>query len=113
EVILSAEQLVDATGREQLTALGLDSDRYFDRFRRLAQLAAALHDLGKANDHFQRMLAGDQKPQGLRHEWVSLLMVRGRLRDWLTTKVAPRDVELALWAVAGYHPKFGRGVSTQ
>src|SRR5262245_51196870 len=40
-------------------------------------------------------------------------MVRGRLRDWLTTKVAPRDVELALWAVAGYHPKFGRGVSTQ
>ena len=41
EVILAAEELVDATGRDQLVALGLSADECFDRFHRLARLAAA------------------------------------------------------------------------
>ena len=40
EVLLAAEQLVDATGRDQLAALGIDAEVHFTRFRELARLAA-------------------------------------------------------------------------
>ena len=33
---------------------------------------ALLHDLGKANGQFQRMVRGDKPIQALRHEWISL-----------------------------------------
>ena len=49
-----------------------------------------LHDLGKANDQFQAMVRHRRKePQGLRHEWVSLLMVEeSNLYEWLLPAVA-------------------------
>ena len=58
------------------------------------------------------MLANPRDLQGLRHEWVSLRMVRERLMDWLGTKFSREDIELVLWAVAGHHPKYGRSAPT-
>jgi CRISPR-associated endonuclease/helicase Cas3 len=72
-------------------------------------LGAAVHDLGKANDHFQGMIYGSRdvrtQPQGLRHEWVTVLMLR-HLRDWLLPAVGASDTDFAVveWAVAGHHP---------
>src|SRR5262245_28561878 len=54
----AAGQVVDATGEDQLKALRLEPGRYLERFRRIVLLAAATHDLGKANDHFQGMIHG-------------------------------------------------------
>ena len=78
------------------------------RFRREIKVAALLHDLGKANSHFQEMVYDPGRPriQGLRHESVSFLIAR-ELSAWVKTALThPHSAELVLWAVAGHHRKF-------
>lgn len=112
EVHHAAKQVLDATADGQLTALGLDTAAYCDRLRRVVLLAAALHDLGKANDHFQSMVRYRRKePQGLRHEWVSLLMTEEpNLRRWLLPALADNETDFLItaWAITGHHPAYGR-----
>jgi CRISPR-associated endonuclease/helicase Cas3 len=108
QVLGAGDQLMVATGKSQLHALGLDPANHLDRFRNLVRLAAVLHDLGKANSHFQEMVRKSRKAQGLRHEWVSVLMVIGKLQSWLEQVFSQEDVRLALWAVAGHHPSWTR-----
>lgn len=115
DVYQAAGQVLDATGADQLCALGLPVDNYLGRLRRVVLLAAATHDLGKANDHFQGMIyrtkEREGKQQGLRHEWATLLMLaQPSLRDWLYPAVGADDTdwEIVLWAVAGHHPAYNR-----
>ncbi len=110
DVLEAATRVLDATADEQLRALGLAPEQYRDRLRRCVRLAAAVHDLGKANDHFQGMILGArdvrQNPQGLRHEWVSVLILR-ELKDWPLPGVDQSEMDFAAveWAVAGHHPR--------
>lgn len=108
-VFESADRLVEMTGAAQLQALGLDAASWFDRLRREILLAALLHDLGKANDHFQGMIRKTRPyPQAIRHEAVSYwIATRPALRAWLAGVLGDNDsVELVLWAIAGHHRKF-------
>ena len=106
---MRAKQVLAATADDQLRALGLDVARYRDRFYRCVLLAAAVHDLGKANDHFLGMICGTperlDRLQGLRHEWVTILMLK-ELKDWLQPAVCGSEIDFSLveWAVAGHHP---------
>ena len=88
-------------------ALGLTPGEHRERLRRITLLAAATHDLGKGNDHFQGMLRDKRQrlPQGLRHEWATLLMLRS-LRLWLLPALggSELDFEIVEWVVAGHHP---------
>ena len=105
----AAQLVLDATAVEQLTALDLPVGIYHDRLRRTVSTAAFVHDLGKANDHFQGMIHGMRdirmNPQGLRHEWVTLLMLE-QLRDWLLPALNGSNDDFAImeWAVVGHHP---------
>jgi CRISPR-associated endonuclease/helicase Cas3 len=96
----AASRVLDATGDDQLKALGLPVDEYREQLRRVVLLAAATHDLGKANDHFQGMIHKTRdvrtNPQGLRHEWVTLLLLR-RLRDWLLAAVGANEMTSPSW----------------
>ena len=56
DVHAAAERVLTATADDQLSALGLAVPTHKERLRRCVLLAAAVHDLGKANDHFQGML---------------------------------------------------------
>jgi CRISPR-associated endonuclease/helicase Cas3 len=109
DVFHAAGNLVDSTGDDQLLALGLEPDALRPRFRRLVLLAAAVHDLGKANDHFQGMIYRRRNvranPQGLRHEWATLLVLR-EVREWLLPAVdgSVEDFAFLEWAVVGHHP---------
>jgi CRISPR-associated endonuclease/helicase Cas3 len=109
DVFGAAMRVLDATGDNQLSALGLDPEQYRDRLRRCVLLAAAVHDIGKANNHFQDMIRGlrdvRQNPQGLRHEWVSILVLSS-LEIWLAPALrdSEADFPIALWAIAGHHP---------
>jgi CRISPR-associated endonuclease/helicase Cas3 len=113
DVYAAADQVLACTADDQLRALDLPAEPFRDRLRRTVLLAAATHDLGKANDHFQGMLDGTRrrKPQGLRHEWATLLFLEvPAVREWLMPAVGgdPIDWQQALWAVAGHHPAYGR-----
>ena len=108
DVYEAASRVLAETASAQLSALGLD-ESFRDRLEKCVKLAAAVHDLGKANDHFQGMILGSRNPavnpQGLRHEWVTVLLMQ-QLRHWLLPAVCGRETDLAFveWAVAGHHP---------
>lgn len=108
DVHKAAGKVLDATGDEQLRAVGLNPGSYRGRLRRCVQQAAAVHDLGKANDHFQTMVRGKRdglvRPQGLRHEWVTVLMLQ-ELKTWLLPFIGDEtDFRIVEWAVSGHHP---------
>jgi CRISPR-associated endonuclease/helicase Cas3 len=77
----------------------------FDRFMRHLRIAAAFHDLGKANDGFQEMLVREGS-QVLRHEHLSaLLMAEASVTNWL--REAHLDVDILLAAVVSHHLQAG------
>jgi CRISPR-associated endonuclease/helicase Cas3 len=112
----SSVQLLAHTAREQLSAIGLGAEDWLEPFQRSVKLACALHDLGKANDHFQALVQPDAYPnrrglpQGLRHEWVSLLILSdANMHNWLMHAVGHEyELQIALWAITGHHPAYTR-----
>jgi CRISPR-associated endonuclease/helicase Cas3 len=109
DVHAAADEVLAATAADQLKALGLDPLEYGERFQRCVLLAAATHDIGKANDHFQEMIRGTRKvlvnPQGLRHEWVTVLILQ-EIKEWLLPAIGGSEIDFAIveWAIAGHHP---------
>jgi CRISPR-associated endonuclease Cas3-HD len=45
--------------------------------------ASWLHDIGKANDHFQTILRDKRFRQGIRHESLGIIIIDTLLGDWL------------------------------
>lgn len=107
----AARLILDQTAKAQLESLGLDPTVYRERFERLVLLAAAIHDLGKANTRFQTMVSGQRKwtAQSIRHEWVLYLLLRMTpLGEWLqvTFEQHPHDFDYLVWAVTGHHRRI-------
>src|SRR5690606_32945379 len=73
------------------------------------RLAAAIHDIGKANSLFQDLLHGSKKIPPIRHEWLSVWIAQQSLvKQWLLPAI---DQDENLWhvvmfAIAGHHPKM-------
>lgn len=108
-VLTSAKATLAATASDQLMAMGLPGHPWLERLTKMVCLSAALHDLGKANGHFQEMIRSRRR-QGLRHEWVTVWMLhqpawRDALRD---SGLSPEDFHILWWTVAGHHPGYGR-----
>jgi CRISPR-associated endonuclease/helicase Cas3 len=70
------------------------------------RLAALFHDIGKANEDFQSaMSAKGFKPQSLRHEHLSaLLLCEPSITAWLSTN-ASIDLDVVVAAVLSHHLK--------
>lgn len=111
DVYIAAKKILSATGCSQLNAAGLSLEEYYSRFEKIVLVSAAIHDIGKANSHFQEMINGSRNikvhPQGIRHEWVSVYILQV-LESWLSPLFAsnPEDYQILKWVVAGHHPKF-------
>lgn len=105
-VVEAVTTLIDELGNELINQFGLQQKR--ETLRATARLAAFLHDLGKANDHFQavvRKLKNPiENPQLMRHEALSVLLA-WEMRDWLAS--GDGDFEIALAAAGGHHLKLG------
>ncbi|MBD2019223.1 CRISPR-associated helicase Cas3' [Leptolyngbya sp. FACHB-36] len=105
-VVEAVTTLVDELSDQLIAQFGLYQHR--KTLRATARLAAFLHDLGKANDHFQavvRKLKNPMKhPQLMRHEALSVLLA-WELRDWLAT--GEGDFKIAIAAAGGHHLKLG------
>jgi CRISPR-associated endonuclease/helicase Cas3 len=85
-------------------------DEEFEAFFINVWLAAAFHDLGKANDGFQRMVRG-RGEQAIRHEHLSALMLwREPLQSWLFgLRQHGVDPEIVMAAVVSHHLKVHDG----
>jgi CRISPR-associated endonuclease/helicase Cas3 len=105
-VVEAVTTLIDGLGDGLVAQFGLHQNR--ETLRATARLAAFLHDLGKANDHFQavvRKLKNPmENPQLMRHEALSILLA-WQLRDWLAT--GNGDLMIAIAAAGGHHLKLG------
>jgi len=81
--------------------------------RLLAQLAALLHDLGKASVAFQERLAGKWQEKNLyRHEWVSLRLFQAFVYEddderWLKRLANPESLEEQEWTDGGRYQRDG------
>jgi CRISPR/Cas system-associated endonuclease Cas3-HD len=51
-------------------------------WKKAVSLGAWMHDWGKANDHFQKMLRDTSFRQGIRHETLTLMLAQ-ELETWL------------------------------
>ncbi|HWP20660.1 MAG TPA: type I-F CRISPR-associated helicase Cas3f [Burkholderiaceae bacterium] len=82
--------------------------------RLLAQLAALMHDLGKASVAFQERLRGQRTERNLiRHEWVSLRLFLAFVGDdddarWLRRLADESDSDIAAWTAAGRYLRDGQ-----
>lgn len=81
--------------------------------RLLAQLAALLHDLGKASVAFQKRLQGDLTERNrYRHEWVSLRLFLAFVGDdddqgWLQRLTGDDAGNETVWTAAGRYLRDG------
>jgi len=105
-VVEAVTTLLNELGNGLINQFGLPQD--FETLRATARLAAFLHDLGKANDHFQavvRKLKNPMEhPQLIRHEALSILLA-WELREWLST--GKGNLMVAIAAAGGHHLKLG------
>ncbi len=80
-----------------------------EEWRTLLFYCAWLHDLGKANDHFQTMIRSKGFRQGIRHETLSLIIIADLLDEWLQGfwNKYPQWIKAAtIFAISGHHLKF-------
>ena len=85
DVMAAADALLECEGARSLEALALPAS-WQSQLRQTVRYAALLHDLGKANHQFQRMVAGERSwPQAYRHEIISIWLVNTlpELQGWL------------------------------
>jgi CRISPR-associated endonuclease/helicase Cas3 len=115
----AGESIVEVVGALIIQQLNLPLDPWLSRLRRAVKVACVCHDLGKANDGFQKLVRGMIKPteQPARHELLSALLlmdkeqpIRGWALDLLQTVDLPGDAEMLLdcviGAVGGHHLKL-------
>ena len=111
----AALTIVDACGGAMLATFRLPGTD-LPRFRQIVAIAAAVHDVGKANSHFQGMLTGAADRSGynfrqaLRHEWVSLVWLQqSGVQQWIR-ELLPSESDLLMLecCVCGHHPGVKR-----
>lgn len=116
DVTAIAEEIAKDWGAHALATVGLDPATWVPRLQQALPRAAFLHDFGKANDHFQRMI---RRPgavtQAFRHELISLWAVLSfpRFSDWLCAECDDVTQFAVLAAVAGHHLKIGGDLDLQ
>ena len=91
-------------GQRWLTFFGVAVEKW-PRFYVNLLAAAALHDVGKANDGFQEEVRGNRNCQAIRHEHLSALLIAAPpMTRWLE-QVSFVDVPLVVSAVMTHHLK--------
>ncbi len=111
----AAETVLDVAGQSMIQAFGFTTE-LLPRFRRIVTLAAAIHDVGKANNHFLGMLQRSSERQqnhfrqALRHEWVSWWWLHLHdVRKWACSVLEhPDDFHVVACCVCGHHPAAKR-----
>jgi CRISPR-associated endonuclease/helicase Cas3 len=99
--------LTSTYGTVFLESLGLEKSRWLEKLGEAVTIGSYLHDIGKANHQFQRLVStGCTLPQAFRHESISLLLA---LKWKPLASLIQRDEDVvyaSLFAASGHHLKF-------
>lgn len=109
-VLTAAEAILHKAGPALLSSIGLSRSVPESELRLVLLMAAVLHDLGKANSHFQEAVRHNT-PQALRHDWLSAWLVSGNpdLDRWLFRGLPDHRRNVVIAAVVGHHLKLRDG----
>lgn len=115
----AGEGIVEIAGELILQQLDLSIEPWLSRLRRAVKVACLCHDIGKANDGFQKMVRGDLDPkrQPVRHELLSALLLVDKsqpVREWALGLLRQPDqiddaemlLDCVIGAVGGHHLKL-------
>ncbi|MCC6328787.1 MAG: CRISPR-associated helicase Cas3' [Acidobacteria bacterium] len=114
----AGEAIFEMVGEKVLEQIDLNDEVWHSRLKRGLSIACLCHDIGKANDGFQKMVRGEISPkeQPIRHELLSALLLarKGEVRDWALNLLscegrfddADELLEYVIAAVAGHHRKL-------
>jgi len=115
----AGESIVEVAGELILQQLNLSNDPWLSRLRKAVRVASLCHDLGKANDGFQKMVRGqlDVKRQPARHELLSALFLTDKnhsIREWALSLLSEHSsdedaamlMDCVIGAVGGHHVKM-------
>ena len=115
----AGESIVETAGELILQQLGLPPDRWLLRLHRAVKVACLCHDIGKANESFQKMVRGELDPrhQPARHELLGALLLIDKsrpVREWALSLLRQPDqasddemlLDCVVGAVAGHHLKM-------
>lgn len=108
EYVLQAMKVLNEFLAEPIQSF-IDGEISFDAWRDCSLAAAWLHDLGKANNHFQAMIRNPKFRQGARHEALGIVVINDVLAEWLKSfweRYPPWLQGAVYFAVAGHHLKF-------
>ncbi|MCK6511258.1 CRISPR-associated helicase Cas3' [Myxococcota bacterium] len=109
DVVLSAKAIAEIVGEKAVVGLGLPK-HFIEKLSEVLPLSAAIHDLGKANHQFQRMVRqkqGERNLQAFRHEKISVYLL-GRfpsLYEWFFEDKEPLYRYAVIFSVLGHHLK--------
>lgn len=106
DVCRAAMSVWNAISADLASGLAIDLDLLGREMRPLLLLSALLHDIGKANSSFQKLVRGNrEKRQAVRHEILSALLVSGEmfLRPWLRGVLTEQEIWAVAWSVGGHH----------
>jgi CRISPR-associated endonuclease/helicase Cas3 len=115
----AGESIVEVAGELILQQLNLPKDPWLSRLRRAVRVSSLCHDLGKANDGFQKMVRGQLDPtrQPVRHELLSALLLTDKnqaIREWALRMLSNDSggddtamlMDCVVGAVGGHHVKM-------
>lgn len=113
----AGEVVVEVAGELILKQLDLPTDPWLSRLRRAVTTGCLFHDIGKANDGFQKMVRRAILPtqQPARHELLSALLLAndGAVRDLAFKLLSDGDIgdattllDCVIGAVGGHHVKL-------
>lgn len=106
DVYHAAVSLWKAVESDLASALRVSVDTLRRELQLIYYLAALLHDIGKANSSFQKLVRGNrEKRQPVRHEILSALFVSSEqfLGQWLGGALTEQETWAVAWAVGGHH----------
>lgn len=88
----------------------LMTDDDLAQYQKLLTIACWLHDIGKANAHFQEAVSGKRTLQSVRHEHLSAqILLLPEIRNWLANTIGEVQFGMVLAAVLSHHLKASRG----
>jgi CRISPR-associated endonuclease/helicase Cas3 len=114
----SGKSIFEMVGEKVLQQIGLDDEVWMSRLKRGLTTACLCHDIGKANDGFQKMVRGEISPklQPIRHELLSALLLaeEGEVQNWALNHLsddgkyndANELLKSVIAAVGGHHRKL-------